>query len=274
MFEIVILIQTVLSQEILSQESRQVEGVYPPLQLPSNNRNPNVCPSIFFAHKYYRFYIYGAKEWEFMNQLLFQSGSGSVPSVPRSGSAGLQPQVERRGPFNESTLRFGPAWGPIRTRDTGTASRSASRSASAQSRSASAQSLGRGEYRTKRIRALEISFTEEVKALAKPFFTLQIWKAGFFFIDADETKNSWEHNNFLQLCLEECYRAAVGKYTSAYTSAHCDKDAAVFASVSARMMQEHSNSDVFLHEWKHMVHGYLIFHTICRDQNKYSYSFP
>ena len=205
-----------------------------------------------------------------MNQHLFQSGSGSFPSVPRSGSAGLQLQVERRGPFNKSVVRFSPAWGPIRTGDTGTASRSASRSASAQSRSASAQSSGRGEYRTKKIKALEISYTEEVKAFAKPFFTLQIWKAGFFFIDADETKNSWEKNNFLQLCLEECYRAAVGKYTSA----HRDKDAAASASVSARMTKEHLNSDVFLYEWKHMVRGYSTFHTICRDRNKYSYCFP
>ena len=88
-------------------------------QLSLNNRDPNVCPSIFLAHKY-RFYICGAKGWDFINQhLAFQAGSGSVPLVPRSGSAGLQPQVsgsadlqpqvEGRGSFNESLVN--PSWG-------------------------------------------------------------------------------------------------------------------------------------------------------------------
>ena len=244
--------------------SRQGEDVYRLPQPSLNNRDPNVCPSIFFAHKY-RFYICGAKGWDFINQhLAFQAGSGSVPSVPRSGSAGLQPQVsgstdlqpqvEGHGSFNESLVN--PSWGPIQTRDTGTASQSHS-----------AQSSGRGKYRMKKIKAHEISFTEAVRASARPIFTVAMWKMGCFFIDADSTKNSPAENQTLELCLQECYGAAVNKYKRT----HIDADS---IAIAMRMEQEHSLSRPFLNDWKERVHGYLTFHTICHDWNEYSYSFP
>jgi len=213
-------------------------------------------PSIFFTHKY-RFHIYGAKGWDFINQhLAFQSGSGSIPSVPRSGSMGLQPQVEGRGSFNERIVRLDPAWGPIQTRDAGTPSQSHS-----------TQSSGRGKYRMKKIKRHEVSFTEAVRASARPIFTVAIWKAGYFFIDADSTNNSLEENKTLQLCLQESYGVAVNKYKRA----HPDADS---IAIATKMEQKHSRSGSFLDEWKERVHGYLTFHTICRDRNKYSYSFP
>jgi hypothetical protein len=109
--------------------------------------------------------------------------------------------VEGRGSFNESIARLDPAWGPIRTRDAGTPSQSHS-----------AQSSGRGKYRTKKIKGREIAFTEAVRASARPIFTVAIWKTGYFFIDADSTKNSLAENQALELCLQESYGAAVNKY--------------------------------------------------------------
>ena len=56
---------------------------------------------------------------------------------------------------------------------------------------------------------LEKAFTETVREFAKELFTTAIWKAGIFFIEADSSKNSWEDNQTLGLCVQESYASAV-----------------------------------------------------------------
>ena len=133
--------------------------------------------------------------WDLLNQCVaFQPGFVSVPLGP-------QLQAGDHSFFSESA----PTCSPICTRDIGTFSHSHS----APSHSGSKP---RGLYKTKKRVGLKTFFTETVREFAKPLFTIAMWKAELFFIEANWSDNNMSKNKILDLCLQETYGTAVSRF--------------------------------------------------------------